>query len=492
MIKKSTTLLNLTNGIPFLIMITAVALLAVITSKVNLFLGLGLAFVPIGIMLFLGMFKEPYYGFITIFLLNYSIIPVMRYAGLSGLSIFADILILLTIISVILNRTLGYKSGSHFKIGNILTLLSTIWAVYCIFEIVNPTAMTEAWILSRGTAYYMLMTVLITFLTIDNFNKVDGILMTLSVLTLLGFAKGLMQQYLGFDPIEIRELDGGMAKTHLLASGTRYFSFYVSAGIFGAVMGQSLVIFGIASIFCKTRARRIYYIIVALASLYGLLISGTRGALAVPAIGIILFTILSRRIKLVIPTILIAIITYVFLAMTTIGQGNSMIRRARTVFDPNEPSMMVRKENQRQLGVYLKSKPFGEGLGLSGVESQNMSYRFTTTIPTDSWFVKIWVETGIVGLLLHIGILLFVIGYGTYILLFKVKDPYIRGTLSALLCGVAGIIACSYGNMVLGQFPVAIITFMSMALVFMGPYFDKQQAQAKQLTESTNPKINSL
>ena len=74
-----------------------------------------------------------------------------------------------------------------------------------------------------------------------------------------------------------------------------------------------------------------------------------------------------------------------------IGQNNSMIRRMRTAFSPSkDASLNVRKENQRKLGEYLKYRPFGEGLGLSGDGlGVKVSKRFTTSIPTDSWYVKI-------------------------------------------------------------------------------------------------------
>lgn len=100
--------------------------------------------------------------------------------------------------------------------------------------------------------------------------------------------------------------------------------------------------------------------------------------------------------------------------------------------------------------------------------------RFTTSIPTDSWYVKIWVETGIVGLILHIAVLVYIFLHGCYVIFFKLKDQYLRGLLIGLHCGTFGILIASYGNQVLGQFPVVMIVYMSMALVFMGPFFDAQ------------------
>ena len=57
--------------------------------------------------------------------------------------------------------------------------------------------------------------------------------------------------------------------------------------------------------------------------------------------------------------------------------------------------------------------------------------------------------------------------------MFKVDDPELRGKLSAVLAGFAGIMGSSYGNGVLGQIPTGILTYVSWAFVFMGPILDR-------------------
>lgn len=72
------------------------------------------------------------------------------------------------------------------------------------------------------------------------------------------------------------------------------------------------------------------------------------------------------------------------------------------------PHISYAKKIKKKLATYLKYKPFGEGLGLSGDGlGVKISTRFTTSIPTDSWYVKIWVETGIVGLILYLSMIFF-------------------------------------------------------------------------------------
>ena len=171
-----------------------------------------------------------------------------------------------------------------------------------------------------------------------------------------------------------------------------------------------------------------------------------------------------------------AIMFYIFFAFTTIGQSNSSIRRIRTAFNPTkDASYIVRKENQKKLATYLKYKPFGEGLGLSGDGlGVKISTRFTTSIPTDSWYVKIWVETGIVGLILYLSMIFFTIGWGGWIIATQIKDLELKGLLSGLLCGIFGMFINAYANSFWGQFPTMIIAFMGLTFVLNGPYFDKE------------------
>lgn len=462
------------------------AILVIAMSRYGVFAGLAIALVPFVLFGLMSMFYSPFFCFVVLFLANHFVITIMRYTQLSGLSVFIDVLIVFTFLSFALNKTFVKSEGllpqfSENRINKGIIFASLIWATYCCFEILNPTAVVSQWVLSRGISLYLLLFALLTSVVFNTFKKLEIILFILSGLILIGVAKTLMQQFWGFDPIELRALRDGMAKTHLLITGTRYFSIYASAGILGAIMGHAVVVFMIVAVYANSHLKRIYFIFVSLGALYALLVSGTRGSLVIPAAGFILFSILSKQIRLMIPTLAVTVLIYVFLSMTTIGQSVYVVRRARTILDPNEPSLMVRLENQKKFAAYLANKPFGEGLGLSGVDVKGIPPRFTTSIPTDSWYVKIWVETGIVGLIIHIGIFIYILLHGAYIILFKIKDKYLRGILMGFHCAAFGVLITSYGNQVLGQFPVVMIVYMGMGLVFMGPFFDSELTTKKKI-----------
>ncbi|MEG1860765.1 MAG: O-antigen ligase family protein [Bacteroidaceae bacterium] len=409
-----------------------------------------------------------------IFIFSYLVLGISRYIEISGISVVFDILLfcslLLPLIHSIILRNVQWKQSL-----NVMNIALLCWAVFCLLEIANPTAMINAWMLSRLLIYGGLLASVAIALVVSDKKHIKYFLRIYSVLSLLAVMKAIMQKYIGFDEAELKWLAEGGGITHLISTGTRYFSFFTDAGNFGSNMGCASVIFGITSFVIKNKYLKVYYLLTGALCFYAMMLSGTRGAMIVPLGGIATFIIISKNIKAIGIGSILLLFIYVFFAFTTIGQNNDQIRRMRTAFRPNEDgSFLVRKQNREKLGQYLKNKPFGEGLGLAGVENQKTSFRFTTSIPHDSWYVKIWVETGIVGLLLYIGILLVIVGRCSYILMFKIKNTELKGLLSAMLCGIVGMMLSAYGNAFWGQFPTMIISFMFLALIMKGDFFDKQ------------------
>ena len=93
-----------------------------------------------------------------------------------------------------------------------------------------------------------------------------------------------------------------------------------------------------------------------------MLISGTRSALAVPFAGYALFIVMSRRVKIILTGAVLLLGVFLFLNYTTIGQGNAVIRRARSAFNLQDKSFVLRMENQAKLRTIMRDKPFGLSL----------------------------------------------------------------------------------------------------------------------------------
>ena len=290
--------------------------------------------------------------------------------------------------------------------------------------------------------------------------------------------KALIQKFIGFDYAEQLWLSMEGANTHIIRSGIRYFSFFTDAGNFGSNMGFTAFLFAVIGIYKSSKKLKTYYFAVSILSLYAMFISGTRGAVIVPMAGIMAYTVLTKNSKSLTLGAFLLLFIYVFFAHTYIGHSNQYIRRMRSAFKPTEDaSFIVRLENQKLLQEHLKGRWFGEGLGLSGVDNEKIAKRFTTAIPNDSWLVKIWVETGIVGLCLYLGILITIFIKCSIIIMFKVKTKEIKGIFIGLLGGLFGLTLSSYGNPFYGQYPTHYIVYISLAIIFNYNYFENQTSK---------------
>mgnify|MGYP006266142249 CR=1 FL=1 len=379
------------------------------------------------------------------------------------LGLAVDGLLSLTLLGVLFHyRSFDFRAAKQPFLG-----LVAVWMGYTVLELFNPEAHSRlAWFYAmRGTALYWLLSLFLGFLLMRRPAHLRLFLNIWLGISLLAALYGMKQKFIGLFPFEWAWLNAGAATTHILFGKLRVFSFYSDAGQFGAAMGHALVVSGILAVESPAWRKRLIYGSVALACLIGLFISGTRGALAVPGLGSLTYLFLSKRFKMLILGLLAIGAVFFVLKFTHIGQGVYAINRMRTALDPNDPSLQVRLENQRKLANYLDSRPFGGGVGSAGSWGLRFSPNtFLAQTPTDSWYVRIWAEYGIVGLWLYLGI------YGWFIvqggrLIWRMENGWLRARLMALFAGLMGILLASYGNSVLGQMPTAMASYLSMVFI---------------------------
>jgi len=477
---------HLRRPLPLLLLFSLVIACGHLTASKGLIAGIGIIILPIALVYISALFIYPKIGLVTIFVLGFLILGLNRYVPMTW-GLLIDGLLFMMYLAL-------FFKAFHIEITwdnakSQLTLLATIWFGYAMFQAVNPEAVSiEAWFYAmRGIALYMWLMVPLLFILFNKPKDLKLFLLIWGLLSLLGTLKGVQQLVLGPDPFEQRWLDNGGDLTHVLFGKLRIFSFYSDAGQFGASQGHAGVVFGILALYMKKSLKlRIFFGIVALAGLYGMMISGTRGAIAVPAMGGVMFLILRKNIPILIAGAIMGIGVFVFFKYTTIANNNQQVRRMRTAFDPNDASLQVRLANQRKLSNYLASRPFGGGIGSTGNWGQRFTPNtFLANTATDSWFVAIWADMGIIGLYLHLFILFFVLITGAYNVMFKIRDDWIKGQIAAITCGMAGIMAASYGNGIFGQFPTCILMYTGMVFMFLAPKLDKmalaQKAEKLQL-----------
>ena len=481
--KNSTGSLKLYNPISIIIILLGAVFIGYLIATGGIKVALAIIVLPIILFYFNRFFNYPRIGLESVIIMAFISIGLCRYIQNIPFGLSIDFLLILTYIAVFFKFFYKEMDWSPFKKD--ISILALIWFLYAVLEFFNPYALSRiAWFYAvRGMSLYMLLTIPLTFLLFDKVKYLKTFLYLWAFFSILGSIKGWMQLNIGPDYAEQRWLNQGGAITHIIFGELRIFSFYSDAGQFGAAQGAAAVVGTIVALSTKNLKDKIIFTTMAISGFYGMIISGTRGAMSVPMFGFMMYLILRKNTKAIIIGSLILAFVFGFFRFTYLGQSNSHIRRMRTAFRPSDvASLQVRLQNRRLLKKYLSNKPFGAGIGSAGNWGRRFSPQgFLANVPTDSYYVQIWAEQGIVGLILHLAIMAYIIIKGSYFAMAKLKDPLIRGITIALICQLVGMIAASYGNGVFGQLPSGILNYMSMAFIFMSPKFDEEMLKAKDL-----------
>lgn len=448
-------------------LVAAIAVfLGICIAKVGLVLAAVVIAIPVVATYFVLVFKNPRMGLLSAYHYCFFVNGLGRFLPPDiPFGLLVDGILVITVIACIFSVS-KEQAG---RINNWSFWYSLIWMGFIMFELVNPEATSkEAWFYAmRGIGLYMVLQVPLTLILMPDRKDMSLLIKIAIIWSLIGAFYGFKQHYIGLTSGEERWLEEGGKITHLLQGRLRIWSFYSDAGQFGSGMAHICV-------FCLllalsqgiTQKQRIYYWVSFAILFWGYALSGSRGPLFILFGGIFIYFLMIGNFKILLVGGIVAGLFFSLLKFTSIGSSNYQIQRMRSGLDPNDPSLMVRVENQKLLKVYLASRPIGAGIGTGGSWGQRFyPGRWLSSVALDSWYVRIWVEMGVIGLILHLIHLFICLGVGMYNT-YKIKDPLLRTQMMAICGGFFGIMFASYGNQILGQNPTAVVMFISMVYMF--------------------------
>lgn len=457
-------------------MVVLTIIIGIVVAKGGIKIAIALVFLGPAIFFVNRLFVNPVVGIYSILFMSFTAIGLTRYIQGVPLGLSIDFLLVITIVATFFRNF--YDRLDLSQLNRDIVYLHVVWFAYAILEFFNPLALSRtAWFYAmRGVALYPLLMIPLGFLIFNRLRHLYGFLLFWGIFSLLASLKGLQQQYLGLDFAEQYWLNTVGAITHIINGKLRIFSFFSDAGQFGAAQGAAGIVFAGVAASMKRPGDKIFFLIVSGLSFWGMMLSGTRGAMIVPALGGVTYVILSKRTQVMIIGGITLALIYVFFAYTYIGDSSYTIARMRTAFHPEQDaSYQVRLQNRQILQEYLSSKPFGGGIGSAGNWGQRFSPQgFLANVATDSWYVQIWAEQGRVGLLLHLFILMYIMFKSFYLIMAKVKAKELSNILGALLGGFVGIMGAAYGNGVLGQMPTGILLYLSWTFMFSAQQLQRE------------------
>jgi len=461
----------------FLVVVSAALGTGFILAQEGVSLATMLILIPPGIGYSLLVLRHPMIGLKTFLHMCFFLLGLGRFVTIPfPVGLLNDGLLLLTLIGVAFSA----KRNEWSRLHNVVFYPSLIWWLYTLFQLVNPESKTVlSWFYGvRGMSFYWIQALVIGLMLVRRREDLNYFINTWMGWSAAAALWAFKQQYIGLTEGEDRWMMEGAYLTHLLQGKLRSFSFYTDAGQFGAAMAQVTLFALIRAMDEKDLKKKALFAGLTALYFWGFALSGSRGPLFIIAAGLPIYILLRKNFRIMVLGAALAIGGYVFLRYTFIGQSNYQIQRMRSALNPDDPSFQVRLYNQRQFAAYLQSRPLGAGIGSAGATGGRFSSgSILTTLGIDSWYVKIWVETGIVGLVIHLLVLLIILGYGVY-KVYHLKDPTLHSIMSGLVSGYTGILLANYGNQLFGQMPTSGIAHMTMVFLVLCDQLEREKPKS--------------
>ena len=437
-------------------------------------------FVPLIIPVIYASFRWQMATFWTLIFVNYFVQFFSKLRFLPNgipMSIYNELLELLLIaIAIIdLRKTLKFE-----RLGNLMFMMLLVWFIFCTLEILNNTCNLGVdiggWYTgARMMSIQLIYACVIFTLYLTDPDKLLKYLKLWALFCLFSSFWTWKQQTFGFTDTENIWLQTRGRTTHIINGGTliRYWSTFSDAANYGCHAAAAALSFFIISITTKIKRDRIFFLVTALLVTKGMFASGTRTAMFCMIGGFMVFLVLSRSIKILIPSAIIGGFLFSLLIFTNIGQGNAQIRRMRSAFDKNDASSNVRATNQAAIKKYLADAPWGIGLGASfdNVPANN-KYNKLSKIPPDSEYVFIWVHTGSIGIITFIVLTTIMFLGACWIVMFRLKSSSLIGIGGGLCSAFIAIQLGGYANQVLMQFPNCLVFYGGLTIVYILPHIE--------------------
>ncbi len=432
--------------------------------------------IPVAVIVVYIAFRWKMSTFWMLFVLNYFLMFLERYGYIPMPTSLPNELFEIVLLCIAI---IDAKMFLEARFCNLMTFALVIWCSFCTLQVLNDTCDLGVnigfWYTgARLMAFQLMYACIVCAIYVTTPENVMRFIKLWAICSFIAIFWVWKQRTFGFSqPEKVFLIRAG--RTHIIHGIIRYFSVFSDAANFGIHMAAAAVIFYVCAITGKLKNDRILFLLAAVGCTWAMFTSGTRTAIFCMIVGFMVFVFLSKSIKIAIPVTIIFGSLVFMLAFTTIGEGNSMIRRMRTAFDKNDASASVRDINKDAISKYMKDAPWGIGLGMDATKiPANHKLQRLSSIPPDSEYVFIWVHTGPIGLVFFIVTTLMIFGSACFIVLFRIRNNTLRGIGAAICSGFVALHLGGYANQILMQFPNIFLFYGGMSIIHTMPYMDQK------------------
>ena len=450
--------------------------------------------IPISILLVYVAFSYRMFAFWTLFLINYFVMFLSKEGKMPLPASLPNEMLELVLIAIAI---IDLRETRFENLANFMLLGVIGWSIFCIIEVFNDTCglgmNVSAWFTGiRLMAFQLVYPVIVFSLYMNTPKRFYQLYIIWAICACFAVFWCWKQKNIGWDAAEMNWLYvQDHARQHIVNGITRYFGTFTDAANFGIHMACASVSFFIIAITNKIRKYKIFFGIVGVLTTWAMFQSGTRTAIFCMMAGFMIFLILSKSIKIIVPVSIIFGLFIGMLMFTDIGQGNNQIRRMRSAFNPEDASANVRDVNKAAISKYMKDAPWGIGIGIfeKDIPAWN-KFKIVSQIPPDSEYVFIWVRTGWIGVSWFVICNLVILFGACSVVFFKIKSKSLMGLGAAWCASFTALHLGGYANQILMQFPNIVVFYGGLSTVFLMPSIEKEYEtyEAKQLAEEAEKK----
>lgn len=457
-------------GIIFLILV-AVGTSYLVVSGNFLVIG-GLIAALVGSMMLYVVIFRPIIGYYLVTLLGcFAFYPTHILHVNLGLATLVELLFWVLLLGTFRERPIRKDR----LLGSPITVMFIIYTLYHFIQVFNPEL--RVWSMYYFVMRKFFMFICIYVISYRLINTPERVRCFIRFWIFIGFLAGAyacFQQWFGYLPRELQYIASDPTKYKLMFQGgqLRKLSFLSDVAQAGVFMGSLAVFSLIVAIHEKERKRKIFLFVAFLLMTLGMSYSGTRTATFILPTGMSMYVIMLIRNKTTLITLFCSLMVGLFIMFAPI-YSNKTLNRLRTSFETSDPSLNVRDVNRHYIQPYLRSHPFGGGVGMTGPSGRETDPNHVLAgFPPDSGLLEIGLEVGWIGLTLTVIWYLIILYYYIYTA-FRIRNPEFKIYTIALLCCILSIIVTQYSQISIGQIPLVIFYMASISIVMRLLEFQK-------------------
>lgn len=358
-----------------------------------------------------------------------------------------------------------------------------IWIYYNLFQVLNPAAESKmAWLF---TVRSLAILNLLYFIACYAFTSLDRIKQMLHFIIGLAFFTaiyGLKQEFFGMTTFEKAWLYADPERFQLFFQWgrMRVFSILSDAMTFGIMMAYMGIFCFIYATAPMKKIWRGFLIFSGIIMFWVSAYSGTRTCFALIPLGFVFYALMTMSRN-------VAIASGIFILMGTglmlKSTGNAVLYRIQSSFKPSEDaSVQIRYFNQQRIRPHIYSHPIGFGPGSTGLWARRFTPdSFLAKFAHDSYYVRLAVEEGWIGLALYMFFLFTVLRRALFFYL-RTKDPTIKALYLAIMTALFMLSVANYPQEAIVQLPTSLVVYIFFAaIVRLKDYDEGYQSAVKNM-----------